>query len=436
VGRDAGGSLADRALYCAPMLRAGTGLSTDPDPREAARGACRRALAGLAGRTGSASSAATRPGGALLLASGEHAEAAPTLLAAAAELLGTEAIAGASVGGLWTPGDGEPAGPAVGVVVLAGAAVEPFLLRDLEGSEGRGGAELARRLAEGGGPPRSGDLVLLLPDADALALGPLAAGLAEPLAPAAVAGVGAAEGPGGAPLGWCGREVASSALAGLVVRGRPPPRLAVAGAFRPVTEPLKVTRARGHWILGLDGRPALDVFREVAREPLARDLRRAAEHVLVALPRGSGRLDRGELVVRRVAGFDPRRRAFAVPFRVGAAVETEPASPARRGAGGRRDARGADELALAVRDPDWARAELKARLAELASGPPPALGLWLSCSVRSDSLLGPRGLEAGYVESALGRGPLLGVLGPAQIGPVAGRPEALVHAGVGVVLEG
>jgi len=449
------------------MLRTGTGLGSDPDPREAARSACRRALAALAAGAG-----APRPSGALLLASGGHAEAAPALLASAAELLGTEAIAGASVSGLWAPeqvgargrlgaagpgesaasgrpgapGHGEPAGPAgpagpaVGVVVFAGAAVEPFLLRDLEGSEGRGGPELARWLAGRGGPPRAGDLVLLLPDADALALGPLAASLAEPLAPAAVAGVGAAEGPGGAPLGWCGREVANGSLAGLVVRGGPPARLAVAGAFRPVTEPLKVTRARGHWILGLDGRPALDVFREVAREPLSRDLRRAAEHVLVALPRGSGRLDRGELVVRRVAGFDPRRRAFAVPFRVGgveAAVETEPAGPARRGAGvgGRRDARSADELVLAVRDPDWARRELKARLAELASGPPPALGLWLSCSVRSESLLGPPGLEAGYVESALGRGPLLGVLGPAQIGPVAGRAEALVHSGVGVVLE-
>jgi len=448
------------------MLRAGTGLCSHPEPREAARGACRRALAGLASGVGPGAlpgagpgTGAPRPSGALLLASGGHAEAAPTLLATASELLGTELIAGASVDGLWAPeqawargrlgaahreggpapGHEEPADAAVGVVILAGASVEPFLLRDLEGCEGRGGAELARWLAGRGGPPRAGDLVLLLPDADALALGPLAAGLAEPLAPAAVAGVGAAEGPGGTPLGWCGREVASGALAGLVVRGGPPARLAVAGAFRPVTEPLKVTRARGHWILGLDGRPALDVFREVAREPLAWDLRRAAEHVLVALPRSSGRLDRGELVVRRVAGFDPRRRAFAVPFRVGAAVETGSGASARRGSGG-RDPRGADELALAVRDPDWARTELKAHLAELASGAgpasgaPPALALWLSCSVRSESLLGPPGLEAGYVEAALGRAPLLGVLGPAQIGPVAGRPEALVHSGVGVAL--
>ena len=46
-----------------------------------------------------------------------------------------------------------------------------------------------------------------------------------------------------------------------------------------------MTRVRGNWILELDGRPALDVYREAAREPLAADLRRAAAHLLLALPR-------------------------------------------------------------------------------------------------------------------------------------------------------
>jgi len=408
------------------MLRAGTGLSTRRDPREAAREACRRALATLAGPAGPAgSSGAPRPGGALLLASGEHAEAAPDLLAVAEETLGTRALAGASVRALWAPGrETAPEGSAaVGVAVLAGVALEPFLLRDLAGSEARAGSELTRRLVASGGPPGPGDLVLLLPDADALALGPLAQGLAGPLAPAGVAGLGAAEGPGGTPLQWCGREVATGALAGLVVRGARAPRLMTAAAFRPVIEPVKVSRGRGHWVLGLDGRPALDVFREVAREPLARDLRRAAEHVVVVLPRGSGRLERGEFVPHRVVGFDPRRRAFAVPFRVGKG--------------------GAGELALAVRDPGWARDRLVEGLARIAAGPPPALALWLSCPARAEALLGLEGLEAGYVEAslgaapllgALGAAPLLGALGPVQIGPVAGRPEALVHAGVGIGL--
>jgi len=91
-------------------------------------------------------------------------------------------------------------------------------------------------------------------------------------------------------------------------------------------------------------------------------------------------------------------------------------------------------LALAVRDPGWARGRLKEGLTELGAGPPPALALWLSCPAREESLLGLVGLESGYVESALRPAPLLGALGPVQIGPVAGRPEALVHAGVGIRL--
>ena len=71
----------------------------------------------------------------------------------------------------------------------------------------------------------------------------------------------------------------------MVLRASRPPRIGVTQACRPITELLRVTRTQGHWILGLDGRPALDVYREVAREPLPTDLRRAAAFLLVAIPR-------------------------------------------------------------------------------------------------------------------------------------------------------
>ena len=58
------------------------------------------------------------------------------------------------------------------------------------------------------------------------------------------------------------------------------------------------------------------------------------------------------------------------------------------------------------------------------------------CRARGRALFGVDGLEAGYLESALAPVPALGVLGPMQIGPVAGRPETLTHAGVLVLLEG
>ena len=82
----------------------------------------------------------------------------------------------------------------------------------------------------------------------------------------------------------------------------------------PATELLTVTRAQGPWILELDGRPALDVYREAAREPLADDLRRAAAFVLAALPRDAAApLEPGGYLVRNIAGFAPDANAFAIP---------------------------------------------------------------------------------------------------------------------------
>jgi small ligand-binding sensory domain FIST len=199
---------------------------------------------------------------------------------------------------------------------------------------------------------------------------------------------------------------------------------------RPITETLCVTRVEGHWILELDGRPALDVYREVAREPLAADLRRAAERLLVALPRprspaagaaagaamGAPRGHASDYVVRSLAGFAPERRAFAV------AEELRPGAPIR----------------LALRDADLAREDLKLALDGLRSTPGPeraaaagpAIGLYLSCSGRGRGLFRHAGLETAYVARALSPAPLGGMFGAFQFGPVAGATELLTYAGV------
>jgi small ligand-binding sensory domain FIST len=183
----------------------------------------------------------------------------------------------------------------------------------------------------------------------------------------------------------------------------------VTQACRLLTAPLAVTRCRGHWVAELAGRPALDVYREAAREPLAGDLRRAARFVLAALPRPGAP---GAYVVRSVSGFDPARGAFALPDRL---------APG-------------DAIALALREPEGARRDLKRMLAEL-SQPRPALGLYLGCCGRAAALFGVPGLEAGYLVSALEPAPALGVLGALQIGPLAGRPEVLTQAGVLAALD-
>ncbi|MGH0033342.1 MAG: FIST N-terminal domain-containing protein [Myxococcota bacterium] len=384
-------------------MQAGVGLSDSADAREAVEQAVGQALA----QAGAASADV-----ALLFATPGHSDAIGPLLAAAGDALGSHAIVGATAHGVI--GDGREAEGRSGLAVaaFAGLDAEPFLLTGLDPSAPRVADEILARL---GGEARAEDLVVLLPDPREVPLLAVLDDVRERLGPAQVVGAGAADPVWDRPLQWCDREVESGALAGVVLRGERAPRIGVTQACRPVTEPFTVTRSQGHWILELDGRPALEVYREAARGPLADDLRRAAGFVLAALPvdpDAAAPLLPGGYRVRNVAGFALEEQAFAVPDSV---------------------AQG-DRLALAVRDPESARSDMKEMLAGLAGGAPRA-GLYFDCCARGESFFGVSGLEAGYLSQAFGDLPLAGMFGSCEIGPVGGRPELLTYTGVLALLD-
>jgi small ligand-binding sensory domain FIST len=320
--------------------------------------------------------------------------------AAAAGALGARAVAGAAGHGVLAGGDDEEERPAVSVLALSGLDATPFRLPDLAGAEEAAGAELEAAL---GRSAREGDLVVLFSDPMALDARRLLAGCDEVLAPGALVGAAAAIGPDGRPGAvWAGHDCVAGGACGLVLHLPRPARVVVCHGCRPITEPLPVTRADGHWVLELAGRPALDVYREAAGAPLAADLRRAGEIVVAALPRGGA----GEFVVRPVAGFAPERRAFAL------AEDLRPGTPLR----------------LALRDADLAREDLTRALAG-APGPA-AAALYLSCSGRGRGLFRHAGLEAAVVAHTLGPTPLAGLFGSFQFGPVAGATELHTYAAV------
>jgi small ligand-binding sensory domain FIST len=379
-------------------MRAGAGISTALSAREAVETAAEAALAdGL------------EPDSALLFADARFGEELPELLDAAIGCLGTDEIVGASGTGVLAAGREHEYGNAVAILAQSGLDAKPFLLSELAGDEGIAGAEIAALL---GGPPRAEDLIVLLPDPAAVRSDVLLEGIERELAPARVVGAGAV-GPGDAPLQWCGARAERGGLAGMVLRGRRPPRIGVTQACRPVTEPLRVTRTRGHWILGIDDRPALDVYREVARGPLADDLRRAAQFLLVALPRDpDAPLAPGGYLVRHIVGFDEEQRAFAIPD----------------------DIQAGSAIAFAQREPDAAREDLKAMLDQIG-GESPGLGLYFNCCARGSEFFGFSGLEAGYLEHAFPDAPIAGVFGSCEIGPIAGVSELLTYTGVLALID-
>ncbi len=377
------------------MIRAGAGLSTASDPIRAVREAAEQALA----RSG--------PPEAALLFAGPGSGDLEAQLREACDCLGTTAVVGASAQGVLAAGRECEGAPAVSLLAVAGVEIEPFLLEDLAGDEARAGEEISARLGE----PRPEDLVVLFPDPTALRPEPLLSGVRSALAPAQIIGAGAVDALAARPLQWLGARVASGALSGCVLRAPSRPRIGVTQACRPVTKLLTATRTRGNWLLEIDGRPALEAFREAARGRLADELERAAAFVLVALPCDrEASLRPGSYLARHVIGFAPEEGAFALPE----ILET------------------GQSLGFAVREPETARDDLKAMLAEIApaGAPEPALALYLDCCARGASFFGVPGLEAAYLESHLGEAPVAGMFGSCEIGPIAGRLELLTYTGV------
>ncbi len=387
------------------MIRAGVGISTATDGRAAGEEAAAAALAGL-----------ERADAALLLAGPGYGAALPALLDAAVSALGTEAVVGATAHGVLAAGQEHQGSPAVALLALAGLETHPFLIADPSGDEAAACDEIAAQI---GGPGRAEDLVVLLPDPRTFSPQRLLPALGEALGPAQVVGAGAADPVAGTPRQWCGRALDSGGIAGIVLRGAEPPRIGVTQACRPVTGLLTVTRSRGHWVLELDGRPALEVYREVARGPLAEDLRRAASFLLAALPveEDAEGLEPGSYLVRHLVGFEPEANAFALP---------EALRPGRR-------------IAFAQREPESAREDLKDVLAKLGKRPP-ALGLYFDCCARGASFFGVSGLEAAYLENAFGSAPIAGMFGSCEIGPIGtscdATTELLTYTAVLALFEG
>jgi len=382
------------------MISAGVGISSEAQGGKAADAAAGAALsaAGL-----------ERAEAALVFATAGYGNSLPTMVEAAVAALGTEAVVGATAHGV-VCGGREEEEQGVGVLALGGVEAHALLVPELRRNAATAGAEIVHAV---GRPLDERDLVLLLPDAAGADLAGLVAGVRAAVAPAVIVGAGAAKPLAAPSLQWCGRELAAGALAGLVLRGDAPPRIGVTQSCRPVSDLMTVTRAEGNWILELDGRPALDVYREVARGPLAADLRRAAAFVLVALPKdATDPLRPGGYLVRHAVGFAEARRAFALPEAV---------------------VRGGN-IAFVLRDASAAREDMKSMLASLGDRPP-AFGIYLDCCARGVSLFGIPGLEAAYLEGALAPRPILGMLGSCEIGPIGGTAELLTYTGVLALID-
>lgn len=143
----------------------------------------------------------------------------------------------------------------------------------------------------------------------------------------------------------------------------------------------------------LDGRPALEVFREDIGELLSRNLSRIEGYVHAAVPiRGS---DTGDYLVRNLLGVHPEQGWVSIGERLGVG----------------------DRVMFVRRDGASAMADLKRMVADTKrrAGTTPSAALYYSCVARGPNLFGKGSVELRTVADILGDVPLIGFFANGEI---------------------
>ena len=147
-----------------------------------------------------------------------------------------------------------------------------------------------------------------------------------------------------------------------------------------------VTASQHNVIIQLDGRAALDVFKEDIGETLARDLNRIGGHVFAGLPIPGS--DTGDYLVRNLVGIDPANRLIAIGelLQPGASV------------------------VFCKRDTKTAHEDMSRMLESIRKGMygRPRGGVYYTCIGRGASLFGPNSEELTLIRQSLGDIPLVG----------------------------
>lgn len=162
----------------------------------------------------------------------------------------------------------------------------------------------------------------------------------------------------------------------------------------PIGRPHVVGDCHQNVIATIDGRPALDVFKEEIGEVLARDLNRVAGYIFVGLPiQGS---DTGDYVVRNLLGIDSNNRRLVIGDVV------RPGQP----------------LLFCRRDGPSAWRDLDRMLDDVSArtgGAAPKGALYFSCLGRGRHLFGHDSAEVRAIQRKLDGVPLVGFFANGEI---------------------
>lgn len=188
-------------------------------------------------------------------------------------------------------------------------------------------------------------------------------------------------------------DVVDGGLSGVLFSAAVPVSTRLTQGCAPIGPRHEITRADEQILIELDGRPALDVFKEDIGEVLARDLSRVGGYIFVGLPVAGS--DTGDYLVRNLVALDPRNGMLAVADTVSTG----------------------QSLMFCRRDAQSAQQDLLRMLGEIRGSlvRPPRAGVYHSCIARGVNLFGSDSRELKLIEQELGAFPLVGFFGNGEI---------------------
>jgi small ligand-binding sensory domain FIST len=349
---------------------------------------------------------------AIVFFTAEHARSRE-LITTLRRVTGTDQIVGSSAAGTLTAcGEAEGThGMAVLVLSSDELRFHPFLFTPLRERD----RQIGERIAQLSRTSKGRDLLLaLFPDTYNGQPQPMMESLKNNAGFVPVIGAGSSEnGTAQATYQLCGDSLDTNAVAGLLLDGSFEVLIEITQGCQPITKPMVISRAEGNLIYEIDHRPALEVFAQTLKGPLAEDLRRALMYLFIGLPadRAANSVRPGEYVVRNIVGIDPDKGILGVAEEV---MEGE-------------------AMIFTLRDAQRARDDLNQMLnrqIDRLAGRRPTFGFYFNCCARGNSLYGVPGIDTAYIRQALGDFPLIGFFGGYELAPFGNANRLFAYTGV------
>ena len=181
-------------------------------------------------------------------------------------------------------------------------------------------------------------------------------------------------------------------------------------------EPMFVTETKDDLIISLDGKPALEVFTEVAKEFEFRDMEQAAEQLLLSFPLDTEEpLFTGEgAMARHVTGVDVNSQGITTSqiIHQGGVVS------------------------FAYRNHKSAEIDIRAMLTRLKNKNTntPDFGIYFNCASRGEALYGRSNVDTQIIKEILGDFPLIGFYGGYELAQMPQGVQLYTYTGVLVLV--